>query len=224
MIGQAETHFSLGMLESAKKEWPQAQESFARAAKLYEDSGAFLGESNARFQNASALAAQGHLQEARQELQNAIDLGEVVRILAPGPELKTSYFASVEQMYRAEIDLILKDADSAPGHPEAFEIFQRAQSRTLLAALGSKVQAAQTKSSKPVMDDIEEQKKRLASLVRLPTGTDEKKKIISTIKEIKALLKQLEAESLAQYQHLNLFFNAVSANDIKQRIIDQTVP
>jgi CHAT domain-containing protein len=222
VIGQAQTHFSLGMLEAAERHWPEAQQSFTRAAELYEGSGAFLGESNARFQNAATLSAQGNFSQARKELENAIDLGEVVRILAPGPELRTSYFASVEQMYRAEIDLILKEEGprSAPVHLEAFEVFQRAQSRTLLDALGSKVRSLQTEYSEPDTSAIAEQKNRLRSLVNLPLGAEGKKEILREIKQMKASLRNVEAESVVRQPRLGLFFNVVSANDIKQRILD----
>src|SRR5215472_529753 len=222
IVGQAQTHFSLGILEAAGKHWPQAQESFVRAAQLYDDCAALLGESNARFRTALVLAAQHDVNGARRELATAIDLGEVIRILAPGPELRTSYFASVEEMYRAQIELNLKsrEVDAASKHLEAFEIFQRAQSRTLLDALGEKMRTALAMHNDPeAMRGLQQQQQRLARLLGSPPNTD-RKEILPTVRQIKSLLDQMEAESAAQEPRLGLFFNVVSAHDLQRRIID----
>ena len=75
IIGQAQTHFSLGMIETATRQWSQAEKSFVRAANLYGNASSPVGESNARFRNAEALADQGKQTEARQQVQKAIRAG-----------------------------------------------------------------------------------------------------------------------------------------------------
>ena len=143
VIGQAQTHFSLGMLESSARHWPQAQEWFTSAARLYGNSNSGPGESNARFRNATALAAQGDEAAARQQVEKAIELAENVWGETPTPDLKTSYFVTVEQMYRFEIGLLLHSGGtiSESRQLEAFTLLQRAQTRTLLDALGAKMRA-----------------------------------------------------------------------------------
>ncbi len=137
-IGQAQTHLGLGMLESAKRHWPKAEAQFFLAVKIYCGAGSKVGESTVRFRRAVAFAAQGNDTAAELEVQQAIALAEKVRRFVPGNALKVSYFVTVEQMYRFEIGLLLHEKGTG-NQLEAFELFQRAQSRTLLDTLGESI-------------------------------------------------------------------------------------
>lgn len=144
VIGQAQTHLGLGMLESTTRRWSEAEASFLHAAELYGGAHSPVGESTARFRNAVAFAVQGNDAAAKLEVQEAIALAEKVRRFVPGSDLKASYFITVEQMYRFEIGLLLnvQGTASEADRLEAFALFQRAQSRTLLDSLGTKLHAS----------------------------------------------------------------------------------
>jgi CHAT domain-containing protein len=184
VIGQAQTHLGLGMLESTTRNWSEAKSSFLRAAELYGGAHSPVGESTARFRNAVAFATQGNDTAAKLEIQGAIALAEKVRRFVPGSDLKASYFITVEQMYRFAINLLLNVQGTAPeaDRLEAFALFQRAQYRTLLDSLGAKLHA-------------------------------------SLLGE--ASLKQTEDEAINRDPRLGLFSNVVSAEDIRQRVLDQ---
>jgi CHAT domain-containing protein/tetratricopeptide (TPR) repeat protein len=224
VIGQAQTHFSLGMIESATRQWPQAEESFARATKLYGDAPSPVGESNARFRNAEALAAQGKQAEARQQVQTAIELGEKVRGYVPNSDLKASYFTRVEQMYRFEIGLLLnaKETVSQAERLEAFTLFQRAQSRTLLDALGARLHATLLGGGDiEVVHGIEEHERKIETLLRTPVEGPQRKGFLETVRTEEASLQQIETEAINRDPRLGLFSNVVSAEDIRQRVLDQ---
>lgn len=224
IIGQAQTHFSLGMIESATRQWSRAEESFASATKLYGDAPSPVGESNARFRNAEALAAQGKQAEARQQVQTAIELGEKVRGYIPNSDLKTSYFTRVEQMYRFEIGLLLNAKERVPeaNRLEAFTLFQRAQSRTLLDALGARWHASLIGEGKlEIVHGIEEHERKIETLLRTPDEAPQRKGVLDTVKAEEASLKQIETEAVSRDPRLGLFSNVVSAEEIRQRILDQ---
>jgi CHAT domain-containing protein/tetratricopeptide (TPR) repeat protein len=224
VIGQAQTHFSLGRIESATRQWPQAEESFARAAKLYGDAPSPVGESNALFRNAEALAAQSRHAEARQQVQRAIELGEKVRGYVPNSDLKASYFIRVEQMYRFEIGLLLNTKDTVPeaDRLEAFTLFQRAQSRTLLDSLGTRLHASLLGGGdSEIVRGIEEHEQKIATLLRTPAEARERKDLLETVRTEEASLKQIESNAISRDPRLGVFSNVVSAEDIQKRVLDQ---
>jgi tetratricopeptide (TPR) repeat protein len=223
-IGQAQTYFSLGMFEVARKEGPQAIKFFALAAKFYGTSTSPIGESNAWFQMAKALDAQRKDAEAKTEVAKAIELAEKVREFIPDIDLKSSYFTTVEQMYRFEIGLLLKNGGDAsePNQREAFDLFQRAQSRTLVDALGEKVHSDLLGAgNQEILGSIQEHEEKLAVLLHTPVKDGNGEDIFQAIKAEDAALKQIAIGSVNRDPRLGLFSNVVSARDIKQRIVDQ---
>src|SRR6201998_2105108 len=200
------------MIESATRQWSEAEKSFVRAANLYGNASSPVGESNARFRNAEALAVQGKRTEARRQVQEAIELGERVRVHVPNADLKASYFVRVEQMYRFEINLLLNAQEKVAeaDRLEAFTLLQRAQSRTLLDSLGARLYAS-------LLGRVQE----IETLLRTPTEGPEKKEILETAQTEEASLQQVETEAINRDPRLGLFSNVVSADDIRQRVLDQ---
>jgi CHAT domain-containing protein len=221
-VGQAQTHFSLGMFQARGQQWRQAQESFARAARLYEARSP-VGESNAWFQMAVALEARHRDTEAKKEVEKAIGLAEKVRVFIPGADLKASYFTTVEQMYRFEIDLLLQDggAVTESNQLEAFELFQRAQSRTLLDSLGTKIHDDLLSRSNPdARGSIQGHEQKLAALLHTLVKDNNRNENIQAIRVEETALQQIAADSISGNPDLGLFSNVVSANDIRQQIVD----
>ena len=222
-IGQAQTHFSMGMLQSKAHLWPQARESLARAVELYRRAHHRVGESNARFQNAAVMASQGNETEAKREVEQAIQLAEEVRNFTPGVDLRASYFASVEQMYQFQIDLLLKNdgAISDSNQLEAFALLQRIQSRALIDTLGSRMRASLFSSGDPsVQSSIEDQDRQLAGFAnsKIPSALVEA--TFEETKKLEASLKETEAKALDRQPTLGFFSNIVSLSEIQQRVLD----
>ena len=142
----------------------------------------------------------------------------------PNADLKASYFVRVEQMYRFEISLLLNAQETVAeaDRLEAFTLLQRAQSRTLLDSLGARLYASLLGG-----DDlesargIEEHAQKIETLLRTPTEGPEKKDIPETTQTEEASLQKIETEAINRDPRLGLFSNVVSAEDIRQRVLDQ---
>jgi CHAT domain-containing protein/tetratricopeptide (TPR) repeat protein len=223
VIGQAQTHFSMGMLESRTRNWPAAQESFARAVELYQPEHHRVGESNARFHIAKVLDAQGNKKAARQEVEQAIQLAEEVRNFTAGGDLRTLYFASIDQMYRFHIDLLLNAQGlvSNADQLRAFDLFQHAQSRTLLDKLRSRVGTEVLRAGNPeAARTREDQERKLAGLLNAQPNATNPKKIFESIQKLESLLKESDAQVLAGNPRMAIFSPILLTKDIQSRVLD----
>lgn len=223
VIGQAQTHFSMGMLESRRKQWPNAQEELAHAADLYQQVHHRVGESNARFRAAEILAAEGDHPEAGSEVDQAIRLAEEVRNFTPGATLRTRYFASIDQMYRFQIDEFLDAKNPATDSNQvvAFEHFQRAQSRTLLDKLRARVSDDILYASNPdAARKKADQERRLADVLSVKPPPGEERDSLDSVWKLEGSLKEADTKLLADNPKLEIFSGIVSAQDIQQRILD----
>jgi CHAT domain-containing protein len=222
VIGQAQTHFSMGMLESQMKHWPAAEKSLAHAVELYQRENHRVGESNARFRIAKVLADQGNRAAAGQEVQQAIQLAEEVRNFTPGGDLRTLYFAKIDQMYRLQIDLLLnvQGSVSSADQLHAFDLFQHAQSRTLLDALRSKVSADVLRANNPeAARNKEDQERQLAGLLNA-TAANSVDEIFASVRNLEISLKEADAQARSSNPRLDILSDTVSAQDVQQRILD----
>jgi tetratricopeptide (TPR) repeat protein len=223
VIGQAQTHFSMGMLESRRKRWPNAQEELAQAADIYHQVHHRVGESNARFRVAEVLAAEGNQPEAGREVDQAITLAEEVRNFTPGADLRAFYFASIDQMYRFQIDQILNAQGPVAESSQvfAFERFQHAQSRTLLDKLRARVGGDILSVSNPEAAQKEaEQERKLAGLLNSKTIRGEERGSFESVRKLEVSLKETDAKLLSGNPKLGIFSDIASVQDIQQRILD----
>ena len=87
---------------------------------------------------AYAKRAQGNLSEALTDIQASIKIIESLRTKIASPELRTSYFATVQNYYQFYIDLLMQLHKTQPksGYDtKAFEASERSRARSLLELL-----------------------------------------------------------------------------------------
>ena len=230
-IGKAETHFSLGLNELASGHFENALLPLQKAAEIYHRVHERAGESNARFQVARVYAFQRHVAEARAEVQTAIRLSEEIRGFTPGFHLRTTYFVSLEKMYRFEIDLILQHPEvaSASDQALAFDLLQRAQSRALLETLESRFEDAKLTAAgdflsrrQAILLELSKQNRKLQWLLQDKSVMTQIDGVRVAVKRLEASLDQVEAESMAKEPRLTLLSGgAMSVDDIRREVLDE---
>src|ERR1051325_5830538 len=127
-------------------------------------------------------------------------------------------------MYRFEIGLLLNahETVSEADGLEAFMLLQRAQSRTLLDSLGTRLYASLLGGNNlKSPSGTKAHAQKIETLLRTPSETPKKKDLLKTAQTEEASLKRIEAEAISRDPRLGLFSNVVSADDIRQRVLDQ---
>lgn len=96
------------------------------------------GEATTLFNMAVVKRDQGSLDESRQSIEAAIELVESLRGRISNRELRTSYFATVQNYYSFYIDLLMrmhKQRPAAGNDARALQVSERARARALLETL-----------------------------------------------------------------------------------------
>jgi CHAT domain-containing protein/Tfp pilus assembly protein PilF len=136
--GEADALSGIGWVLISTGEYRQALEDFNQALPLRRSAGDRTGEATTLFGIAEAERRQGNLLNARTSMEAALDIVESLGAYGPSPELRISYFASIQNYYEYYIDL-LQSLDRL--YPDkgyavaALEASERARARSLLDLL-----------------------------------------------------------------------------------------
>ncbi len=143
--GEAVKLNNIGGVYSDLGEKQQVLSFFNQALPLYRAVGAAEGTQSARSGEADTLGNlaflkrnQGNLSEALTQIEAAIDILEDLRTKVASPELRASYFATVQGDYEFYIDLLMQlhRQDPSQGYDaRALHASERARARTLLELL-----------------------------------------------------------------------------------------
>jgi tetratricopeptide (TPR) repeat protein len=116
----------------------KALDYYNRALPLSQAVGDRSGEAITLAHLASVERDQGNLQQALTSIQASIDIVENLRTKIASPELRTSYFATVQGYYQFYIDLLMQLHQQQPNkgyNLTALEVSESARARTLLELL-----------------------------------------------------------------------------------------
>lgn len=136
--GEADALSGIGWVRVSAGEYRQALEDFNQALPLRRAAGDRTGEATTLFGIAEAERRQGNLLNARTSMEVALDLIESLGVSGPSPELRMSYFASIQIYYECHIDLLQSLDRLYPGKGyarAALEASERARARSLLDLL-----------------------------------------------------------------------------------------
>ncbi|ADW70870.1 CHAT domain-containing tetratricopeptide repeat protein [Granulicella tundricola] len=149
--GEANATRDLAQLYLGLKDLKSARADYSHAAQLYEGI-------QDRVQTAHALAqlaridVASDLQLAQTEEDHALDLIESTRVLVPGRELRTSYFADQQGVYAFGIELMIRLNRAYPNRhyvDRAFQIAEMARARSLLDQSSFFAEAANFSTTTP---------------------------------------------------------------------------
>jgi CHAT domain-containing protein len=116
----------------------KALEYYSQSLPLFRAVGDRSGEAVTLSNIAAAKRDRGNLTEALTNIETALKIIEDLRTKISSPELRTSYFASVQNYYQFYIDLLMElhKTNRKSGYDtKAFEASERSRARTLLELL-----------------------------------------------------------------------------------------
>lgn len=136
--GQASTYAILGWIYHALEKPQQALELFEKALGMRREAKDRTGEANSLYGIARVHSQQGDLAGAVERMREVLAIVEPLRERGDSTELRTYYFAHVQEYYEFYIDLLMRLSRLNPGgnHVEAaLAAHERARARELLAIL-----------------------------------------------------------------------------------------
>jgi Uncharacterized protein conserved in bacteria len=136
--GEARTLTNIGIVYSALGEQQKALEYYSQSLTLFRAVGDRAGEAVTLLSMADAKRDQNHLTEALSDLEASIKIIEDLRTKIASPELRSSYFATVQDYYEFYIDLLMQLHKTNPksGYDtKALEASERSRARSLLELL-----------------------------------------------------------------------------------------
>ncbi|HEX8136636.1 MAG TPA: CHAT domain-containing tetratricopeptide repeat protein [Pyrinomonadaceae bacterium] len=135
---EAYTLLHLGKAYDLSGEVQKGVEYYAQALSIFQALSDRLAEAKARQSIAEAESARGNFSQARGQIEAAISIIEAMRAQVLSQQLRTSFFASRQDAYEFEIDLLMRmhSLEPAGGYDAAaLEMSERARARGLLEML-----------------------------------------------------------------------------------------
>ena len=136
--GEAVTLTNIGSVYSQLGEKQKALEYYSQSLPLFRAVGNRSGEAVTLYSIAYAKRAQGNLTEALTNIEASLKIIENLRTKITSPELRTSYFATVQNYYEFYIDLLMQLHKTQPNSgydTKALEASERSRARSLLELL-----------------------------------------------------------------------------------------
>lgn len=136
--GEAGTLSSLGAIAAASGDRQKALDFLNQSLAIRQAIGDISGQAILLYNIAHIERDRGNLNEAQRKVEAALELVESLRVKYTNQELRTNYFASVDDYYRFYIDLLMrrhKQQPSAGFDAAALQASERVRARALLELL-----------------------------------------------------------------------------------------
>ncbi|MGE0100760.1 MAG: CHAT domain-containing protein [Blastocatellales bacterium] len=176
----------------------------------------------------------GRLEDARRDIEAALDIIETLRSKLAAQELRTSYFARVQNYYEFYIDLLMRmaqqdEANRAGMWADALFASERSRARSLLDLLAES-HADLQRDLDPALRDREQSAQQLLNRkveehLRLLNGPHSKAQADRSAKEIERLQEQYrEVQTLIRQRDPRYAAltqpKPLSLNEIRQQVLD----
>ncbi len=136
--GEASVLNLIGRLYHGRGQGHLALGYYRRALQLNQEAGDRIHQSLTLYNIASAERDRGYLKHALGQIEAALQIVESLRAEVASRDLRTSYFASIQQYYELAIDLLMRqreDSSSKNFAAAALEASERARMRSLIELL-----------------------------------------------------------------------------------------
>lgn len=137
-LGLAATLNNIGKVYLALGEQQEALQHFQKSLPTYQQVGNRAGEAQTIYHLASVHRHQGDLNSALDQIKIVIKIVEELRTQIHSQELRTSYFATVQDYYQFYIDLLMQLHKQKPSQgydAQALQASEQARARSLLELL-----------------------------------------------------------------------------------------
>ncbi|MEG3971361.1 tetratricopeptide repeat protein [Microcoleus sp. T2B6] len=208
--GEATTLNNIGGVYSRLGEQQKALEYYSQSLPLSRATGDRSGEANNLSNIAYEKREQGNLTEALTNIEASLKIIENLRTKIASPELRTSYFATVQNYYEFYIDLLMQLHKTNPksGYDrKALEASERSRARSLLELL----QESNTNIREGISPDLLQQEKRLQQ--QLDAIEKQRIETISTLNPNATKIAEIDKQRLAllqEYQQIQTQIRSAS--------------
>ena len=226
--GEAVTLNNIGAVYNDLGDKQQALDFYNQSLPLSRQVGDKAGEARTLFNFAFVKRSQGNLTEALTDMESAINIIEELRTKIISQDLRTSYFATVQDYYELYIYLLMELHEQNPNQgydAKALHASERGRARSLLDILAESG-ADIKKGVDPQL--LAEEKKLLQRLTaldqsrQLNPGERDIEELKQEIEAVRRELQNLEVEikrNSPQYANLNNP-SPLTASEIQQQVLD----
>ncbi|MEG3901359.1 tetratricopeptide repeat protein [Microcoleus sp. B4-C5] len=200
--GEASILNNIGAVYNELGEKQKALEYYSQSLPLRRAVGDRSGEALTLYNIASFKRDQNHLTEALNDIESSLKIIENLRTKIASPELRSSYFATVQNYYELYIDLLMQLHKTNPksGYDtKALEASERSRARSLLELL----QESNANIREGIDPDLLQQEKSLQQ--QLDAIEKQRIETISTPNPNQTKIAEIDSQRLAlleQYQQI----------------------
>lgn len=190
---------NLGRYHLTKGEPAQALERLREALAIFKQTGDRQGIALAHHASGQALAKMGDLEEARRELEQALDTVESLRVEPASLDLRASYFASRQEYWDTYIDVLMRMHELNPSggfDALAFQAAERRRARSLLDALAETQGEIQGGADPQILGEIQ-------SVQQAINATDRKRLELASQGESESDTREIERHQRALLARLD---------------------
>ena len=183
-----------GFIALADKKPDVAAAAFREEMALWARSVDHLGQADAHYGLARALAASGDPAAALKEADESLNEIETIRVSVRNPELRASYRARTQRFFELKVDLLMGQhaADANAGHDiQALVANDTSRARSLLESFGGNVPEIVQDADPALLADRDAKGRRVNELDRRRTLAIDNKSIVApTVAELATALRE----------------------------------
>lgn len=232
--GEATTLNNIGLVFEKKDDVTAALDYYRQSLTLSESVGDRAGSALTLFNIASLAAQQGNTEIALTAIEQSLDIVEDLRTKVASPELRQSYFSTVQDYYNLRIRLLMQlhEQDSSQNYDgQAFSVSEQSRARTLIDLLTEANTDIRTGISPELLateqeflqtlDDIEQA--RLVIYNNPQSTTDDQTKVDQRLaianENYRDLQNQIRRES-PQYANLK-YPEPLTVEELQAQVLDE---
>ncbi|MEW6737868.1 MAG: tetratricopeptide repeat protein, partial [Acidobacteriota bacterium] len=229
---EAKALMKLGKTHHFLADNQKALACFQQALAVFRTKYNGLEAADALYNIALVKSKEGNIEAALNPLQEAISIGESLRVNFSVPELRNSYSAGIQNYYELYITLLMQlhNRDRAAGyHIQAFQVAERTRARTLVEIL----EEARINIYQGISQDMLEQERRLRQRLNNKAGLLAKMQlngekdiqidaVRKQIEELNEQVQRLESQIRQDNPHYAAFKypEPLNLNEIQQQVLD----
>jgi len=228
----ADSLTAVGTMYSVLKQPDHALDCYRQALEIYRSLHDPVGESKPLFWMAKTEQVTGHLESARDHIEQALSIAESQRSSIASPELRTTYLSTAQYAYELYVDVLMQLNKLHPNQgydAKALEAHEAAKARGLLDLLSeARVNFREGIDPELLQQELQSRQRledKQSEEIRLLAGGESGDELRHVQKELEALrveYQQVEAQIRSQSPHYAAVTQPRSLNlaAIQKQVLD----